>query len=320
MHTKFFPWLSLFGLFATLTIQAFAQAVATPAAAGEARLGQIRATRVVGRVMAEDIATKAIQPLTNNQVIQQGTIVRTEPDSSVVLIFSNGASISLAHTSELNIETFTQNSFEGNFEPATATDEPSVSVTSIKLNRGELVGNVKKLRTTSGSKFTVGTPVGAAGIRGTTFRIVYRPTGNGLAFTFSLTTVEGSVELATGTANAPGVFVNNSQEVVMNNVTVDPTTNVVSFTNAAGVVVPVFTLPPTVEAAPVAVIQQIQASAQVIAQAVANVVFVAPPPATTAPKPETNSTDTQKQEPKKEEKKEASSPGLTESANRITTP
>src|SRR5690606_6455820 len=112
--------------------------------------------------------------------------------------------------------------------PAEMTEEPSVSRTKLNLTRGELVGNVKTLRKEQGSSFTVQTPAGAAGIRGTTFRIVFRPDGTGRAF-FTLTTLEGEVGFSTvtGTVDAPQALVANSQEVVVE-VDVDDTTGEVT--------------------------------------------------------------------------------------------
>lgn len=285
MLTKFSSWLSLFALLAMFTFEAGAQ-VPPPAAAATTQLpGTIKATRVIGKVTYENIATKVVKDLANGMEITQGNIVRTEVNSSVVLLFSNGASINLAFSSELNIETFTQNPFDGNYEPAKTEDEPSVSTTNIQLTKGELVGNVKKLKRGGSveSKFTVGTPVGAAGIRGTTFKITYRPTGDG-RFTFSLTTVEGNVQLAVGTVNAPPVSVTNNQEVVLNNVEVNPTTNVVTATTSTGQTVAVTAPPPAVDA-PVNTVAQVTAVATQLAQAVANVVFVAPTSPAPAPSP-----------------------------------
>lgn len=283
MHSKLLSWLTLIGLLAIFAGEAAAQgAPAAPAgaAAPTQMPGRIRATRVVGQVTVEDIATKATQALANDAEISQGSIVRTGENSSVVLLFSNGASINLAFSSELNIEQFTQDPFAGNYEPSKATEEPSVSTTNIKLTRGELVGNVKKLKTSAGSKFTVGTPVGAAGIRGTTFRIVYRPTGNGQAFNFVLTTIEGNVEvqIASGTVAAPPVSVTDNKEVVINEVVVNPTTNELVVTTSTGQTATISTsVPLPVNDAPVTVIQQVQAAAQQIAQAVATAVFTPPP-------------------------------------------
>lgn len=335
MYNKFFTWLSLCSVFAAFAFSAAAQTPApTAPSAGGSRLGDIRASRVVGTVTFTDIATGAVQPLANDQVIHQGTIVKTEADSSVVLLFSNGAAINLAHTSELNIEQFTQDPFAAPFQPATATEEPSVSVTSIKLNRGELVGNVKKLRTSAGSKFTVGTPVGAAGIRGTTFRIVYRPTGNGLAFNFSLMTIEGDVamELATGTVNAP-ISVTDNQEVVINDVTVNPTTNEITVTTSTGqqVTVPA----PTVTTANSTDIQVVMSAFQTIVDEVAAKVFSSPTQSTgnSSNTSNNNSSDTTNNQQNsqnntnnegnnsnRQSENLSNSSGSTSSSNRITNP
>ncbi len=324
MHTKLFSWLSLLGLLALLTLEAAAQnPAATPAVAGSSQVaGEIRATRVIGKVTYEDIATKVTKVVTENLVIAQGTIVRTEANSSVVLLFANGATVNLAYSSELNIEQFTLDPFAGNYEPAKATDEPSVSTTNLKLTHGELVGNVKKLKQgANGSKFTVGTPVGAAGIRGTTFRIVYRPSGDGRSFNFTLTTVEGNVEvqIASGTGITPPapVSVTDSKEVVINNVEVNTTTNQVVATTSTGQTVAVTTAPPPVNAA-VTTVAQVTAVAQVLAQAVVAVVFVSPTPPANTPAPPTNSTPP----PTTTEKKEDTSgtPGNTTTPTRITTP
>jgi hypothetical protein len=277
MHSKLHPWLTILGLLLAFAVEALGQG-ATPAANSTQKPGRIRASRVIGQVTVEDIASKAVQALVNGAEISQGSIVRTGDNSSVVLLFSNGASISLGFRSELNIEQFTQDPFGGTYEPAKATEEPSVSTTSIKLTQGELVGNVKKLKTSAGSKFTVGTPVGAAGIRGTTFRIVYRPTGNGLAFNFSLLTVEGNVavEIATGTIAAPAVEVTDNKEILITNVVVNPATNELTITTATGQTI-VLTTPPPVTDAAVTDIQQVQASAQQIAQALFDVTFAGDP-------------------------------------------
>lgn len=310
MLTKLSSWLSLFALLALFTFEAAAQAPAgAPTAPGTTQLpGSIKATRVVGKVTYENIATKAVNDLTNGMEITQGNIVRTDVNSSVVLMFSNGASINLAFSSELNIETFTQDPFAGNFEPAKSEDEPSVSTTNIQLTKGELVGNVKKLKRGGPveSKFTVGTPVGAAGIRGTTFKITYRPSTDGRTFTFTMTTIEGRVEvtIGSGTVNAlPASVVTNNQEIVLNNVEVNTTTNVVTATTSTGQTVAVTAPPPAVDA-PVSTVAQVTAVATQLAQAVVNVVFVTPTPPAPIPTP----TPTPTPPPAPEEKKDTPPP------------
>lgn len=327
MQTKLSPWMSLIAFLALFTFQAAAQPSA-PAAAGvpgaapsEQLPGTIRATRVVGKVSVEEIASKVRGPLANDQIIQQGTIVRTEVGSSVVLMFSNGASVSLNFSSELNIETFTQDPFAGNYEPSKETDEPSVSTTNIKLTQGELVGNVKKLKRGGAveSKFTVGTPVGAAGIRGTTFKITYRPSGDGRTFNFTVTTVEGNVEVkvASGAVNAPPVSVTDNKEITITNVEVNVTTNQVTATTATGQTVAV-TVPPAAVDAPVTTVQQVAAVATQLVQAVATVVFapsvpvpVSKPTVTPTPTPAPEPTPTPTPTPTPEPKPPATPPPVT---------
>ncbi len=322
MHTKLSSWLSLIALLALFTWEAAAQtptapAVGSAAAAATTQLpGTIKVARKVGKVTAQNTVTGVPIDLENGSVITQGNIVRTDVDSSVVLLFSNGASINLAFSSELNIETFTQNSFDEIYEPSKREDEPSVSTTNINLTRGELVGNVKKLKRGGAveSKFTVGTPVGAAGIRGTTFKITYRPTGDG-RFTFSLTTVEGNVQLAVGSVNAPPTAVMTNQEVVLNNVEVNPATNQVTATTSTGQTVAI-TAPPPVVNAPVGTVALVTAVATQLAQAVINVVFVSPSPTTATPAP----TPTSGPAPTSEEKKDTPVPTPTPTSTPAPSP
>jgi hypothetical protein len=270
MHTKLLSWFLLLGFSVLLTSEAYSQgaaAAAAPAAAATQPAGRIVAARVRGTVTATDKTTTVSRSVADGAEISQGSIVRVEKDSSVVLVFSNGATINLGADSVLDIQQFTQDPFADSFSPADATDEPSTSTTKLKLMRGELVGKVAKLKKAQGSSFAVETPVGAAGIRGTTFRIVFRPDGNGKAF-FSMTTLEGDVEvtLATGSVNAP-VSVTDNKEVVIADITVT--------VDAAGqvtVTTPTSTTLLVVDA-PTTTLQQVTAAASTIAEAVANVVI-----------------------------------------------
>lgn len=324
MQTKLTSWLSLIAVLALFTLQAAAQGPAPVAAVASTQMpGTIRATRIVGTVKYTDNATKVTQDLTSaTPPLSQGITVKTEANSSVVLLFSNGASINLEHTSELNIETFTQDPFAESqaYEPAKATDEPSFSTTNIKLTHGSLIGNVKKLKKAGGaeSKFTVTTPVGAAGIRGTTFKIVYRPSGDGRTFNFTMTTIEGNVEVvvASGGNIIPPVSVTDNKEVVLSNVEVNTATNQIVATTAGGQTVAV-TAPPASVDAPVTTVQQVQAVATQLAQAVVNVVFTTPAPTPTS---NSNPPPTPPPAPPQEEKKDTGTPGTTTPPTNITNP
>lgn len=195
MYSKLLSWVALLGLALGPVLGALAQgtspstspAVATAASAP----GEIKAARVRGEVMVRNRTTNVSQRVENGMSLYQGSIITTPADGSVILIFANGASINVGSDTELDVEQFTQDPFGDPFSPATSTAEPSRSNTKLNLSRGEIVGKVLKLNIDQGSTFNVQTPVGAAGIRGTIFRIVYRPSGTGAAFTIS--TAEGEV-------------------------------------------------------------------------------------------------------------------------------
>lgn len=149
--------------------------------------GHITAAKVHGTVMAIHKADNTSRPLQNGSTLTEGYIVTTAKNSGVVLIFANGAAVNLAAESTLSIDEFLMDPFDPKYSAATAKEEPSTSVTSMSLVRGELVGNVKHLHRESGSTFTINTPVGAAGIRGTTFHFVV------------LTDVAGKMSVSFGT-------------------------------------------------------------------------------------------------------------------------
>ena len=229
MNSKALLWAVLFGFVFVLS-GAEARAAQDP--------GKIIARGVKGKVTArEKAADPSVNPVTvtNNLELRQGMIITTEVNASVVLVFTNGTVVNLGTDSVLDIDTFTMEPGAGDITPDTIVNEPTVSKTKINLTKGELVGKVAKLNKAGGSEFTVQTPVGAAGIRGTTFRIVYRPGGTGQAF-FSLTTIEGSVDVTLAGQVTPSAAVGANQEVVLANVTVnvDNVTGQVTITMPAG--------------------------------------------------------------------------------------
>ncbi|MEY3775111.1 MAG: hypothetical protein RLZZ129_1891 [Verrucomicrobiota bacterium] len=260
------------GFAALLCADAQAQQPAAP--------GQIKAARVTGSVSAtKDGVTIAV---TRGTELSQGYVINTAKNSSVVLVFSNGATMNLAQETSLAIDEFTQDPFADEISVAQLTAEPSASRTRLNLSRGELVGNVKKLNYDAGSSFEVQTPVGAAGIRGTTFRLVFRPDGSGKAF-FSLTTLEGNVVLASGSVNLPtetSVPDNKEIEVIFD-VTQDPVTGAISVVVDGAPPIVVRDAPPTTLAQMVQTMQQITAA--VIEIAVTPPRTETPPPSDGAP-------------------------------------
>lgn len=210
-------------------------AVAGPAPASMV-VGAIKASNVRGDVRKINLTDKSETPLKNNDtLIQDNAIVTGKGESSVVLVFANGSTVRVGSESRLEIQEFLMDPLQADVPSVAAlTAEPTRSQTNLRLEFGEMVGNVKTLNRAAGSTFSVSTPAGAAGIRGTTFRIVYRPTGNGRAFNFQLSTSEGVV-LYEGTTQLGAAAVNvplgQQIQVVAQ---VDPATNAVTISVPTG--------------------------------------------------------------------------------------
>lgn len=194
-----------------------------------------QATKVVGRIIAVKVmgtvtVTDTRDPMHPHKLIERGEvtesqIINTGDDSRVTLVFSNGATVNLGPKSRLFIEEFLQDPFTQAVKVSELVDEPTTSSTKLNLMRGELISNVKHLRREKGSTFTVETPVGAAGIRGTTFQVVYRATGN--TASYALRMVEGKIAQDFG-GRARGVDVVKDQQVALDGVQLDATGRVVS--------------------------------------------------------------------------------------------
>ncbi len=206
--------------------------------------------------------------------ISDQTQVVTSPDASVILVFSNGATVNVAADSTLDIDEFLQDPFTSDQKVSEMTSEQGTSTTRLNLTKGELVGKVVHLNVDHGSEFTVQTPVGAAGIRGTTFRIVFRPAPGGKAF-FVVTTADGTVVFR-GITSAPVSIPAGKQVVATFDYTPPSPGNAGSTVQSTPVTIQTSDVPPAESAA-------IQNVSQAIVTATVNTVFA--PPAPPAPPP-----------------------------------
>jgi hypothetical protein len=224
MNNKIATWVLCLGLFFAFAGNAFAARVQ----------GRIVLGRLQGDVTLTDNVTKKQMSAVGVKDITQGWTVTTGKDGSVVLIFSNGASVDIGNNSVLNVEAYIQDPIANDVKVSELTEEPTSSVTKLTLSQGEIVGNVKKLHTNQGSTFDIETPGGAAGIRGTTFRIVFRPDPlNPSRLIFQVSTVEGEVQVRTvgSIPTNPALAVGQSKEIsLVVDATVNPTTGAITFT------------------------------------------------------------------------------------------
>ena len=238
---------------------AFVASALSLAAHAQTELGNIQAARVQGEVL-KLAADGTSVPLKDGDLLTEKDTVTTGKGASVVLIFGNASTVRLGSESRLAIDEFKMDPLD---EPlgdiSSRTTEPNRSKTALNLSYGEMVGEVKKLNTANGSTYSVNTPVGAAGIRGTIYRIVFRPSSDGKAF-FQIQTAEGLVVME-GVANIENVEIPQDKEVVVEIDTDKPEEATVKTGD----------IPPADAAA-------IRTAAQELTQTLQNVVIENPPP------------------------------------------
>jgi hypothetical protein len=211
MPRFFIRWFFAATLLLTAASSASAQ-TAAPAAPAEQPGGRILVARVTGEAFAMNPSDGLKFPVRNGSLLTEGQVITTGPGASVLFVLSNGATVSLGADSVLALEQFTQQPFGESYKMSTLSAEPSTSTTRLNLLRGELISDVKKLNKTGGSSFQIKTPVGAAGIRGTAFRIAFKPEGDRAAF--ALVMLEGVIEQTFGNRGRPVVVPQGKQVVV----------------------------------------------------------------------------------------------------------
>lgn len=179
-------------------------------------LANIKATKVSGPVNVVS-ASGARAALSSGAILSAGDTVETGAGGSAILTFSNNATINISPNSSLNLETYNHTN------PSVAT---STSTTRLKLNSGDVIGQVKGLR--GASKFEVATQVGVAGIRGTIFRVSLQVVAGQTIM--RITNADGSVVISS--ANVSSIIsptsLNVGQEAV---ITVDTASGTVTYTN-----------------------------------------------------------------------------------------
>lgn len=177
--------------------------------------GKVVAANVGGEVMAVEAESNAARSLKTRDVLSENYTVDASEDSEATLVFSNGATINLHQKSKLVISEFLQNPFGTPFSMPVEDQEPTVSTAKLNLTEGEVVCKVKKLHSDKGSSLTIDTPVGAAGVRGTTFAVSYFPNkhGNGKG-SYLLSVSEGTVSLTDKDGNVTLVTAGQELEIL----------------------------------------------------------------------------------------------------------
>ncbi len=176
-------------------------ALFTLPALAQAQLATVIAGDVVGDVQLRNDAIGVTVDLEVGQTFTEGFTVITGPQSSATLVQSNGAVIILEENTSLAVAEFSQSAFDqtaGTFMDLEA--DPSTSSTRLLLNYGEATGDVKRLRPSS--SYTIDTPTGSAGIRGTRWNIKIELLGTG-NYQITISCTEGGITV-TNTAVVAG--------------------------------------------------------------------------------------------------------------------
>lgn len=142
-------------------------------AVAEAKLppGDMRAFQVKGTVEIMD-AQGNLERLKRGAKIQQGVTIITGENSGTLLMLSNGSTLNLGAKTKFEIAVYLQEPFDpakGRYAMLKA--DPSTSKTHAYIHHGEVIGTVKKLHSTS--TFAIESPIGSAGVRGTTFFVSF---------------------------------------------------------------------------------------------------------------------------------------------------
>ena len=105
-----------------------------------------------------------------NQFLSPGDSLETGKASDALLLLTNGTTLSVGANTTFELKAFYQDDFnEGKAKVGSLEEEASSSTVLIDLNVGDLVVDVRKLK--KKSNFEISSPLGVAGIRGTSFRL-----------------------------------------------------------------------------------------------------------------------------------------------------
>ncbi len=183
--------------------------------------GRIAVAKTTGGVFVYSTDPALRLPIQGGAYLQRGQTVMTDAKSSALMVLPNGATLQLGEKGVLRVDEFALSPFAEGGPLGRMKAEPSTSTTRLNLLRGEIISDVKKLNKKEGSSLQIQTPVGAAGIRGTAFRLSFVPTGD--RADFALVMAEGSIEFVFS-SNGKGVIVDRGRQLVIKNIEYDQST------------------------------------------------------------------------------------------------
>lgn len=138
---------------------------------GQDQQGTIKILEAEGEVILTDASGTPISP-TEGDEFTEGYTITTGQNSSVILFFSNGSSITIDENTSLVIQTFRQTPFESEDQYEQLGADPSTSSIVIYLQQGTIVSRTKRLQ--PDSSYQVLTPDMNANLTDATAQISYQ--------------------------------------------------------------------------------------------------------------------------------------------------
>jgi hypothetical protein len=182
--------------------------------------GKIQTDVTVGEVYTLDTKAKPVRVIPG-QYYEQGSTFSTKEDSTIQLVFSNGATLLLNPNTTVVVRTFKQVPINlpapGKY--LEVDREPSPSVTEIIVEKGKVVGEVRKLN--SQSSYTIRTGVGIVKIKGTIYTVAYTEDVAKGAGNIDTSCVRGSVDLTLFGSNSGAVPVEAGKRITAQGPIVD---------------------------------------------------------------------------------------------------
>ena len=165
-------------------------------------LGNVRVLKVEGGKVEFVDSKGAISKLKEGMFIQQGSKIVTGKNEAVDLVFENGSVLQIKPETEFYIDQFEQTPFEHQgFDYQRLAKEPASSQIKLSVAEGTIEVDVAKLK--KESRYQVFTPLGSAGIRGTSFFLSSQK-GNQNA-PVSIGVAEGRVQFTTTAGDSRSV-------------------------------------------------------------------------------------------------------------------
>jgi hypothetical protein len=147
-------------------------------------------------------------------VFEPASTLSTGEKSGATVFLSNGTKLILSEEAVVHFKVLKQMEGEALIPDAeaTPTKEKGPSVTEVEVEKGKVVGDVKKLA--HQSSFTLKTPVGTVRIKGTVFSVEYRVSKEGIA-TFNVGCARGLVQVEVAGSKAGPMAIKGGQQLSM---------------------------------------------------------------------------------------------------------